>query len=134
MKELGIYEDSEIIIVADHGEAVSDSRPLTKATAIGLFHKPSGSANTPLVKNTAPVSHKNIPATILKAMNVPNYSDFGTPLDEVDENADIVRYFYKSVTNSGHEAEVYKYKITGNARDFANWELIDKYDVVDYFY
>lgn len=134
MKELGIYEDSEIIIVADHGEAKSDTRPLLKATAIGLFHKPSGSANAPLVESSAPVSHKNIPATILKAMNVSTYSDFGTPLDEIDENAEITRYFYKSVEDDRHEAEVYKYEITGNALDFNNWKLIDKYDVVDYFY
>ncbi len=136
MKELGIYEDSEIIIVADHGEAWSDYKPVQKATTIGLFHKPSGSANTPLVKSSAPVSHKNIPATILKAMNVQNYSEFGTPLDEVDENAEITRYFYKSVMDKEitHEAKIYKYEIVGDANDFKNWKIIEEYDVVDYFY
>ena len=134
MKELGIYEDTEIIIVADHGEAVSDSEPVQKATAIGLFHKPSGSANTPLAYNKAPVSHKNIPATIMKAMKVENYQRFGTPLDEVAQDADIKRYFYKSVEVGAHEDLVYKYEITGDALDFKNWKLIDEYNVVDYFY
>lgn len=134
MKELGIYKDSEIIIVADHGEAISDRRPLTKATAIGLFHKPSGDENTPLKQSRAPVSHKNIPSTILRAMGVKNYMDFGTPLDEVAENADVVRYFYKSVVLEKHEAKVYKYEITGNALNFSNWKIISEYDAVHYFY
>ena len=43
MKQAGIYNDAEIIITADHGNAVSDRKPLTKATCIALFYKPSGS-------------------------------------------------------------------------------------------
>jgi hypothetical protein len=138
MKELGIYENSEIFIVADHGSAVSDYKPVQKATAIGLFHKPSGSSGTKLQTSAAPVSHKNIPATILKSMGVENYLDFGTPLDEVAEDAEITRYFYKSVMEKidgrAHEVKVVKYEITGNALDFKNWKIVEEYNVVDYFY
>ncbi len=135
MKELGIYESSEIFIVADHGEAVSDKRPLQKATAIGLFHKPSGASGTELKYNDAPVSHKNIPSTILRSMGVENYLDFGTPLDAVKENDEtVVRYFYKSVMEDGHEKKIYKYEIKGHASDFKNYKIVDEYLVVDYFY
>ena len=134
MKELGIYKDSEIIIVADHGEAVSDSEPVQKATAIGLFHKPSGSSDTPLEYNNAPVSHKNIPSTILRAMGVKSYMDYGTPLDTVDENSDPIRYFYKSIVLDNHEEKVVKYAITGDAKVFSNWKIIEEYDAEYYFY
>ncbi len=136
MKALGIYESSEIIIVADHGDAISDYKPIQRGTAIGLFHKPSGEAGTALKYSKAHVSHKNIPPTILKAMGVENYSKFGTPLDEVDENAWITRYFYKSVMDSTekHEAYVVKYSITGDANNIFYWKKIEQYDVLYYFY
>lgn len=47
MKQLGIYKDAAIIITADHGDPVYDSKPLQKATRIGLFYKPPGAENTP---------------------------------------------------------------------------------------
>lgn len=136
MKELGIYERSEIIIVADHGDAISDYKPIQRATAIGLFHKPSGEAGTALKYSKAPVSHKNIPATILKAMGVENYSKFGTPLDEVAEDAKITRYFYKSVMDSTekHESYVIKYAINGDATSLFYWKKVDTYDILYYFY
>lgn len=136
MKALGIYESSEIIIVADHGDAISDYKPVQRATTIGLFHKPSGAAGTELKYSKAPVSHKNIPATILKAMGVENYSKFGTPLDEIAEDAQITRYFYKSVMDSEtkHESYVVVYAINGDATNFFYWRKQKTYDVLYYFY
>lgn len=123
MKELGIYKDASIIIVADHGYAVSDKKPLSDSVKIGMFYKPSGSEGIPLVKSNAPVSLKNIPATLLKSSGI-EYKHYGIPLDEVKENSNVTRFFYKTVEKDGHERELYKYQISGDASDFRNWKKI----------
>ena len=125
MKELGIYEDATIIITADHGSAVSDRKPLQKATRIGLFYKPSGSADTPLTWSAAPVCTDNISATLAKAAGIGDLTPYGTPLEEIGEEDTVERYYYKSVTAEGSygEKEVYVYTVTGDAADFSNWTV-----------
>lgn len=133
MKAEGIYEDSTILILADHGSAVSDHEPVTKATTIGLFYKPAGASGEKLAYSGAPVSHKNIPATVMKAAGA-DYAAYGTPLDEVAEDAQVVRHFYKSVMAGDHENEVYVYDITGDARVFENWKVSHTFKAEYYFY
>lgn len=133
MKAEGIYEDSTILILADHGSAVSDHEPVTKATTIGLFYKPAGASGEKLAYSGAPVSHKNIPATVMKAAGA-DYAAYGTPLDEVAEDAQIVRHFYKSVMVGDHENEVYVYDITGDAKVFENWKVSHTFKAEYYFY
>lgn len=135
MKELGIYEDATIIITGDHGNPISDRKPIQVATRIGLLYKPSGSAGTPFATSAAPVSTDNIPATIMKALGA-DYSAYGAALDEVAEDADITRYTYKSVIGekTGREVGLYTYTVTGDAADFDNWKIIDHIDIDNSFY
>lgn len=130
MKVLGIYEEATIIITGDHGSAVSDTKPLQKATRIGLFYKPSGSAGTPLQESSAPVSVTNIPATIAKAVGA-DYSMYGLALDEVAENGDITRVYYKTVcdTITFRETELCVYHVNGDASIFENWELVKNVEI-----
>lgn len=130
MKELGIYEDATIIITGDHGAAVSDTKPLQKATRIGLFYKPSGSAGTPLQTSHAPVSVQNIPATLAKSAGL-DYTALGTPLDEVAEDADLTRVYYKTVCNTDNYRESWlcTYYIIGDAANFKNWELVETVEI-----
>lgn len=129
MKELGIYEDATIIITGDHGAAISDVKPLQKATRIGLFYKPAGASGA-LKYSAAPVSVRNIPATLVKATGA-DYSSFGTPLDEVAEDAQIDRYYYKTVCDpeTWRETQMYIYKVTGDAADFNNWKQVEIVDI-----
>ena len=127
MKESGAYDNTEIFILGDHGAAVSDRKPLQKATKIGLYHKEAGASGTPLKYSDLPVSQLNVLPTILKAAGVENYEDYGTILSEVDE--DNVRYFYKSVLKDGHEGEVHVYKVEGDASDFNNWKEIEVFEI-----
>ncbi len=130
MKELGIYEDATIIITADHGKPIDDQEPLQKATRIGLFYKPSGSAGTKLEWSSAPVCTDNIPATILKNAGA-DYSLYGKALDEIAEDEEITRVYYKSVCNMGssNEIEVYTYHVTGDASDFDNWKIVNRQEI-----
>lgn len=132
MKDLGIYKDSTIIITADHGAPVNDFTGLLKATRIGLYLKPAGNEGTPLQVSNAPVSTANIPATILKSAGA-EYSGFEKPLDEISEDEDIIRYYYKSSADSStrRETKLYTYEVTGDASDFDNWKLRDEEDIED---
>lgn len=125
MKELGIYKDATIIITGDHADPISDSLPLQKATRTGIFYKPAGSADTPLVFSDAPVATGNIPATILKSAGL-DYSAFGDALDDIAEDAKITRYYQKTVheIKTYHEIEVYLYQIIGKASNFENWKIL----------
>lgn len=126
MKELGIYEDATIIITGDHGDAWDDKLPVQAATRIGLFYKPAGSAGTPLQQSDAPVCTDNISATIAKAAGVADYTPYGPALDDIAEDADITRYYYKTLAKDGWERTVCKYAITGHAADFENWNIIEQ--------
>ena len=124
MKKLGIYKNTTIVILADHGEPVSDKKPMQKANRIGFFYKPAGSEGTPLKTSHAPVSFRNMPATFAKACGLKDYAKYGKPIDEVGENDNVVRYFYKCTVEGHTEKEVYVYQITGNAADFKHWKII----------
>lgn len=124
MKKLGIYKNTTIIILGDHGEPVSDSKPMQKANRIGFFYKPAGSEGTPLKTSHAPISFRNMPATFAKACGVKDYAKYGKPIDEVGENDSVVRYFYKCTVEGSVEKTVYTYQITGDAADFKNWKII----------
>lgn len=133
MKELGIYEDATIIITGDHGSAIKDSEPLLRATTMGFFYKPAGSAGTPLAYSNAPVCTDNVGATIVKAAGLKDYSAYGPALDDISEDSDIVRYYYKSVADkeTWHEVKVCKYEVTGDAKNFDNWKLVETLDPVE---
>lgn len=130
MKELGIYKDATIIITGDHGTPIDDYAPLTKATRIGLFYKPSGSEGTPLAESKAQVCTDNIPATILKSIGA-SYDGHSKPLDEIGEEDEIERFYYKTTENrtTNRENVLYTYKVVGDAADFDNWEIIDVSDI-----
>lgn len=134
MKELGIYEDATIIITADHGAALSDRLNITEIVEkynnvphIGLFYKPSGSAGTPLAYSSAPVSTDNIPATIAKAAGFEDITPYGTALEDVPEDAQITRPYFKTVTpkGAGWETAFYEYAVTGDASKPENWKEVN---------
>ena len=135
MKELGIYDDASIIITADHGAHKGDTEPILKETRIGLFFKPSGSSGTELKWSSAPVCTDNIPATILKCAGA-DYSLYGRAIDDIGEDEEISRVYYKSVTESGsyNEIGLYTYIVTGDASDLDNWKMIKYEDITHQFY
>jgi uncharacterized membrane protein YjjP (DUF1212 family) len=124
MKKMGIYKDSTILICADHGDPVNDVTPLHKANRIGFFYKPSGSAGTKLKESRAPISFKNVPASIAKSAGIADYHKYGKPIEEVGENDKVTRYFYKAVMQDNYEKNLYIYQINGDAADFRNWKII----------
>ena len=75
----------------------------------------------------------NVGATIVKAAGLKDYSAYGPALDDIREDSDIVRYYYKSVADkeTWHEVKVCKYEVTGDAKNFNNWKLVETLDPVE---
>lgn len=127
LKELGLYDDTTIIITTDHGRppratgdfsAVSDSRVCT------LLIKPAGVHGEGPMK----VSHKQVCQDDLRA-SIASYfgldtSAYGPTIESIGEDEERIRYVWMR----GERGDVYNilftFKITGDANDFSNWELI----------
>ncbi len=76
LKELGVYDDSTIIITSDHG-GPRDSQPI-------FFMKKAGEKHDGLVWNHAPTSFVDFQATIAKAAGL-EWSRYGRAFDEIAE-------------------------------------------------
>lgn len=131
MKKNGSYENSTIFILADHGCIYTDTAELPGAVSIGLFFKPKGAVGEPLKTSDAPVTHENVRNSIMKETGI-EYD--GEALDEVPEDAERVRYFYKTIVEGVHESKLVIYKVVGDAKNFDNWTKISEVDISGYFY
>ena len=69
MKELGIYDDANIIITADHG--------YFECFQAVCMVKPAGQQLDEMEISSAPVSQEDISATILYLLGEDNYTDYG---------------------------------------------------------
>ncbi len=130
LKELGIYDSATIFVTTDHGYT-GRLIELDRERTITMFYKPANSRGE-IVINESPQELVNVRATVMKAMGVENYTDYGTPVDEVKENDQSVRYFYMCGADEDitmREYNLITYKITGDARDFSHWEIVDKFRV-----
>ncbi|MBQ9041758.1 MAG: sulfatase-like hydrolase/transferase [Eggerthellaceae bacterium] len=130
LKELGVYENTTIIITADHGYWTITLDPIEETSTPIMFVKPEQSAELdaqPMVTNEKPVSHLDLQATILDAMGL-DYSEYS----QRDEWAgysmfgyidpDRVRYYLTTDSLEDLTAVQFReYEIDGNALDWENW-------------
>lgn len=132
LNDLGVYENSTIIVTADHGDAdtiESDSNTVRNVNPI-MFFKPSGVGyDQPLKTSEAPVSHDDIFPTVIRALGG-DYTKYGRCIDEIGENEERTRYFYwvfKDLDYPNMRTYYHKeYAITGDARNNDNWHETGK--------
>ncbi len=130
LKEVGVYENTTIIITADHGYWTITLDPLEETSTPIMFVKPEQSAELdalPMATDEKPVSHLDLQATILDAMGL-DYSEY-TQRDEwagysmfgyIDP--DRVRYYLTTDSLEDLTAVQFReYEIDGNALDWENW-------------
>ncbi len=122
MKEMGIYENSTIIITGDHASAVSDTKDVEGVRLTTLLVKQSGESKGDIKINPAQVSQDNLWATIFKSEGIKTEKDYGKSVFEIDPKEERVRYYHFQKTNDGDD-EIVTYKISGSGRDFDNWEI-----------
>lgn len=77
MKDLGVYDNSTIIITADHGSG--------RDTQIIYFIKEAGKRQDAMQISTAPISNKDLIPTILASIGE-DYSSFGKSIYDFGEN------------------------------------------------
>ena len=128
LKTLGIYDKTTIIVTADHGNQNEneDLKLHNPPCCIMLLKRAGADASEPMAISDAHVSHEDLFATVLEELgqSSTNYSE---PLYEHENDNDRIRTYYYTAQRSWGDGEVAlkEYKITGDARDFSNWELTD---------
>lgn len=129
LKELGVYDSSTIIVTSDHGKSGTITE-LDAPRVVSMFYKPAGSTGE-MKESNSPQQLVNVRPTVLKEMGL-DYADYGTPFDEVAEDADVTRYMYMSGASedgSVREENLVTYEIKGDANNFENWKIIDKFPI-----
>ena len=124
LKELGIYENSTIIITADHG--IGRNRvPLDRPMRSILFVKPSGKGEGALEYSEAPVFPDNLRATVIEATGT-DHSSYGRTYFEVPEDDPIVREYYYRLNEIRTRGPILeKFEVRGDSSDFGNWKKIE---------
>ena len=129
LKRLGLYENTSIIVTADHGRWYLTPNDITETSAPAIFYKPAGQsaeeAEQPMQISDAPVWHYDILAQTLKDMGADSQmlSNYTTPLDESYEGENRPRYYIETITENNRDAELREFVINGDATDFTAWSL-----------
>lgn len=128
LQEIGAYEQSTIIITADHGENYM-SEQLEQNTNPILFIKPYGvGADWELRISDVYASQNDLLPTICAALGLQYDINWGMDLlDTRGMDKERVRYHYYTVVENTVQTKVRTYKITGSSLDFNNWEATDEY-------
>ena len=104
MKKEGIYENSNIVIMADHGDINQEENPI-------FLIKRKGEMGV-LGEDERPVSYDNFQATLLEMIGVDSEEK---SVFELDMNDNEERYFYRQSGN-----KLIEYVVTGSAYDEKN--------------
>lgn len=133
LKALGLYDNTTIIIVGDHGRPPVEINPikhtLNSAITTALLIKPKGSSGVLSFDRYSELSNDNFPASVLEYAGI-DHKDFGCSYrDIIDNDLHPDRYLQTiKFNNYGRLSFHALYKITGDARDFSNWEQQPKHE------
>lgn len=135
MKRLGIYDNSTIIILGDHGRApveieVDDKPGLTSAITTALLVKPKNAPKEELkLDSISELSNDFFPASVLEYAGI-DHKELGYSYNDVIDGGLHPDRYMQTFDWHGFGKVVYKayYKVTGDARDFDNWEILDGHE------
>ncbi len=122
MKELGAYDQSTIIITADHGDWWLTDDGIDKASNPLMLVKPAGTSDQsakPYVVSHAPTGHIDYPATVIGAVGG-DASAYGPTVFDVPEGPR-TRYFCWTDHDGKTDYDIIQYAIDGDANDFSDW-------------
>ncbi|MDD7369088.1 MAG: sulfatase-like hydrolase/transferase [Berryella intestinalis] len=126
LKEMGVYDNTTIIITADHGDWYLTENPLEKVTVPYMLVKPAQSAeldSQPYKVSQAPVAAEDVLPTCIKYMGG-DYSTYpGYSMDEIPEGLQRPRFFNMTLDRDAKDYKIIQYEVNGDSLDFANWKL-----------
>lgn len=135
LKLQGIFDQTTIIITADHGySGGGDSLDLPQAARPVLMIKPAGADGAqPMAVSQAPVCHEDLFATMAASLGI-DTAGYGRAVEDIAEDEVRERYYYYSALYSDEDGEVAlrEYRIDGDAADFANWQPTGQWWNIDY--
>lgn len=129
LKKLGIYDNTTIIVLGDHGRAPDEieregKEGIESAITTALLIKPANAERGDMkFDNKAELSLDFFPASVIEYAGI-DHKGFGTSFNDVIEGGLHPDRWLQTYEWGGYGKVIYKtlYKITGDARDFANWE------------
>ena len=133
MKRLGVYDSSTIIIFADHGRVhdeidFEDKEHIEHTNISTLMVKPAGAdTSEPLAADsTSELTNDYLAASVLEYMGI-DHSEFGYSYNDIISGGlHIDRIFNPfSWKVGGRFKKLSIYRVTGDARDFSNWQETD---------
>ena len=141
MKALGVYDDATIVITGDHSAAISDTLLIGESTAksetgtrvTAMLFKKSGDSGTPLASSKAQISQDELWNTIYESEGLLDNKN-GESFFDIKEGVDRERrYFFQQSANAeknGLEGDrLVEYKISGDANDPDNWEIVKYHEI-----
>lgn len=120
LKQQGIYDNSAIVIAADHGLREDRFTEITQPHNPTLMVKPRNSTG-PFTVSAQPMWTTNMKATLMDAAGLPNWSDFGESMLRPEQCEWCIRYFYPVVT-ANSQNELVEYEVLGEATYLNVWE------------
>lgn len=131
LKDLGVYDETTIIITADHGEFLGYF--LLPPSCLLLVKEAGADSSVPIRTSKAQICHEDLFATALKAMGA-DYADFGPAIDEIPEDINRHRYHYNMEVDKGHEAGLFEYLVIGESSNLNYIVETQHWDVKYSFY
>ncbi len=127
LKKLGVYDNSTIIITADHGYAISDTDDYFQVSNTGItscmFVKPRGAKNEKLITSSKEISITNLVPTIVQDAKLKTDYKYNKSVFDIKEGEHVRRTLYQSVFSNKHKLVLNEYEIYGDAKDLKNWKL-----------
>lgn len=132
MKREGVFDNSTIIILGDHGRAPAELKgnqtTIDGAITSALLIKPAnGESHALKTDSESELSIDLFTSSILEYAGIDN-SDYGYSYNDVIENDISRERILRSYDFAGYGRMTYQaaYRINGNAREFENWEQIEE--------
>lgn len=132
LKKLGVYDNSMIIVTADHGENYMLTE-LEQNTNPILFIKYPNEKHNELRISDAPVSQEDMICTVSAHIDGSSVLNGYNLYDEDKIPNDRIRYHYYTVVEGSKQLGIVPYKIIGNSQDFNNWQKEDEYIEFKYY-
>lgn len=131
LKSLGVYDNSTIILVADHGTHDDINHP--EAGTPLLMIKQKGSTSDKMLISNAPVYHDDLMATILDCMELydsNNDMHLGRSIFDIDESEIRKRTWYD--TCDERKLKMYQFTYEGDMHELERVVSQKDYKLIDY--
>ena len=122
LKELGLYDQSTIIVTADHGYWYLTEELINEPTSPIMLVKPAEDAqqaSEPLKISNVPTGHLDYAATVIAAVGGDS-SAYGPTVFEV-EDGPRDRYYWETTSDGHSDQEWLQFVIQGDVMDWNSW-------------